>query len=86
MKRMILNKKQKKEMDKITTFFMECTEPISDIGERAMVAAKILSHLTCFTDRLTGHLNKNQKWEKVGEGGVDGSRIDCTERGSGGLV
>ena len=62
---MILNKKQRKEMDNIVKFFMECVEPISDRVERGMVTAKILSHLACFTDRLTGHLNKNQKWEKV---------------------
>ena len=64
MKKMILNKKQKKEMHKIMSFFMECVDPISDTSEQAMVAAKIASHLGCFVDRLTGHLNKNQKWEK----------------------
>lgn len=61
---MILNKKQKEEMDRVVKFFMECVEPISDTGERAIVSVKILSHLGCLTDRLTGHLNKNQKWEK----------------------
>lgn len=66
MERMILNKKQKQEMDRIVKFFMECTEPISDRDERGIVTAKILSHLGCFTDRLTGHLNKNQKWQKCG--------------------
>lgn len=65
MKRMILNKKQKKEMGKIVDFFMECIEPISDCNERAIVASKISSHLGCLADRLTGHLNKNQKWEKL---------------------
>lgn len=65
MKRMILNKKQRAEMKRIVLFFMECTEPISNPSEKGQVAAKILSHLACFTDRLTGHLNKNQKWEEV---------------------
>ena len=65
MKRMILNKKQRTEMKKITKFFMEATKLIEDTGLRAMVSVKILSRLGCFTDRLTGHLNKNQKWEEV---------------------
>ena len=65
MERMILNKKQKKEMLRIIKFFMECVEPISDREEKAWVTAKICSHLACFTDRFTGHLNKNQKYEKV---------------------
>lgn len=65
MKRMILNQKQKDEMDRIVEFFMECTNPISDRNERARVAAKICSHLACFTDRLTGDLNDNQEWEGV---------------------
>ena len=62
MRRMILNKAQKKEMDDIVKFFMECVEPITDASERAQVSAKICSHLACYVDRLTGHLNKNQKW------------------------
>ena len=65
MEKIILNKKQKREMKTIEKFFMECTKPISDSYERGLVTVKILSHLACFTDRLTGHLNKNQKWEKV---------------------
>lgn len=65
MKRMILNKAQRKEMDRIVEFFGECVVCISDPHERHMTMAKILSHLACFTDRLTGHLNKKQKWEKV---------------------
>ena len=52
-------------MDRVIEFFMECVEPISDPDEEAMVTVKILSHLACFADRLTGHLNKNQKWEEV---------------------
>ena len=65
MKRMILNKKQKAEMDRIVKFFMEATEIIEDTHLRACVTVKILSRLGCFTDRLTGHLNKNQKYTKV---------------------
>jgi len=61
---MILNKKQKAEMKRITKFFMECVEPIEDPETRAWVTVKILSHLACFTEELTGHLNKNQKWEE----------------------
>ena len=64
MEQMILNKKQKDEMKRVVKFFMECIEPISDKTERSMVTVKILSHLACFTDRFTGHLNKNQKWKK----------------------
>lgn len=62
---MILNKKQKAEMKRIVKFFMEAVEPIEDVHLRAFVSAKICSHLSCFTDRLTGHLNKNQKYKKV---------------------
>lgn len=62
---MILNEEQQKEWNEIVEFFMECTEPISDKEEKAIVTTKILSHLGCFAVRLTGHLNKNQKWEKV---------------------
>lgn len=65
MEKMILNEKQKEEMQKINKFFMECVEPISDPNEKEWVTVKILSHLACFVDKLTGHLNKNQKWEKV---------------------
>lgn len=63
---MILNKKQKVEMKRITKFFMEATEILEfDKQLRAMVDVKILSRLGCLTDRLTGHLNKNQKYKKV---------------------
>ena len=65
MRVMILNKKQKAEMKKITKFFMEAMELIEDSHLRASVSVKILSRLGCFTDRLTGHLNKNQKWKEV---------------------
>jgi len=51
-------------MKRITKFFMECVEPIEDSETRAWVTVKILSHLACFTEELTGHLNKNQKWEE----------------------
>ena len=62
---MILNKKQRAEMKRITKFFMEATALIEDTHLRSAVSVKILSRLGCFTDRLTGHLNKNQKWEEV---------------------
>lgn len=66
MKRMILNKKQKKEMKIIKDFFMEATEILEpNRFLRAAVDVKILSRLGCFTDRLVGHLNKNQKYKKV---------------------
>ena len=65
MEKIILNKKQKKEMKRITTFFMECIEPISSSDEKYLVESKISSHLGCFTERLVGHLNNNQKWEKI---------------------
>jgi len=65
MKRMILNKAQQKEWDRIIAYFKECTEHISDSGERAYASVKIMSHLSVFAERLVGHLNKNQKWEEV---------------------
>lgn len=64
MKQMVLNKKQEKEMQRIAKFFMECVEPISDRVERGMVAAKILSHLACFTDKLLGIPEDKIKWKK----------------------
>jgi len=62
---MVLNEAQEKEMKSIVSFFMECVGPISDPDERSTVTVKILSHLGCFTDRLTGHLNKNQEWREL---------------------
>jgi len=64
MKHMKPNKKQMQEMARIASFFMECVEPISNRDERHIVAAKIMSHLGCYSDRLVGHLNKKQKWEE----------------------
>ena len=64
MKPMTLNKKQEEELRNIASFFMECVEPISNRDERHIVAAKIMSHLGCYSDRLVGHLNKKQKWEE----------------------
>lgn len=53
MKRMKLNKKQKKEFQRIVDFFLECLEPISHTEESNMVAVKLMSRLGCFADRLT---------------------------------
>lgn len=65
MKRMILNKKQKEEMARITKFFLESTEILEpDKHLRAAVDVKLLSRLACFTDLFTGHLNKKRKHNK----------------------
>ena len=64
MKQMVLNKKQRKEMDSIVKFFMECTEPISDKEEKIWVRVKLLSHLACFTDKLLGIPENKIKWKK----------------------
>jgi len=64
MKQMVLNKKQRKEMDRIVEFFMECTEPISDKEEKLWVTVKLLSHLACYTDKLLGIAEKDIKWKK----------------------
>lgn len=61
---MVLNKKQRKEMDRIVKFFMECTEPIEDKHLRASVDVKILSHLACYTDKLLGIPEEKIKWRK----------------------
>jgi hypothetical protein len=65
MKVMVLTKKQRKEMDEIVEFFMQCVEPISDRSERGMVSAKILSHLACFTDKLLGIPEDKIKWRNI---------------------
>jgi len=65
MEQMVLTKKQRKEMDGIVKFFMECVEPISDREERGVVSAKILSHLACYTDKLLGIPEDKIKWKKV---------------------
>ena len=64
MEQMVLNKKQRKEMDRIVKFFMECTEPISDKEEKGWVTVKLLSHLACYTDKLLGIAEKDIKWRK----------------------
>ena len=65
MKRMIYNEEQEKEMKRIAKFFCEATDILEPNKHlRAAVNVKILSRLGCFADRLVGHLNKNQKWEK----------------------
>lgn len=66
MKRMILTKRQQKEMDRIVHFFLESTEILEpDKHLRAAVDVKIMSRLACFTDKLLGIPEKKIKWEKV---------------------
>lgn len=64
MEKMIYNEEQEKEMKRIAKFFCEATEILDNKHMRAAVNVKILSRLGCFAERLVGHLNKNQKWEK----------------------
>jgi len=47
-----LTKGQKAELKRIGDFFLEATEPIEDTFIRAVVSAKILSRLGCFTEKL----------------------------------
>lgn len=51
-KQIKLTRKQKAEFEEICDFFMEATEPIEDPALRAIVSAKILSRLGCFTNEL----------------------------------
>lgn len=53
-----LNKKRKKEMDKIVKWFLDgVLVCISDPDERHATAAKILSRLACLQEKLTDHID-----------------------------